>query len=227
MMTSKTLIIAAFFAVCSSSCTAQNNDVKNAPLYGKTINIIGDSYVANHRRPKEETWHSMVASKYGMTYRNYGRNGCCIAFNRDKDGFGPSLLEKYKMMNDTADYVIVLAGHNDADKIKDSTDSLLIFRNRLEALCDSLIKKYPDAKLAFITPWNVPRPGFRKVIETIEDVCAQRSIPVFNAAKESGIYVGNENFRKRYFQSPNDTAHLNAKGHQLVMNKMESFLLRL
>ena len=97
MMTSKTLIIAAFFAVCSSSCTAQNNDEKNAPLYGKTINIIGDSYVANHRRPKEETWHSMVASKYGMTYRNYGRNGCCIAFNRDKDGFGPSLLEKYKM----------------------------------------------------------------------------------------------------------------------------------
>ena len=67
MMTSKTLIIAAFFAVCSSSCTAQNNDEKNAPLYGKTINIIGDSYVANHRRPKEETWHSMVASKYGMT----------------------------------------------------------------------------------------------------------------------------------------------------------------
>ena len=98
MMTSKTLIIAAFFAVCSSSCTAQKNDEKNAPLYGKTINIIGDSYVANHRRPKEETWHSMVASKYGMTYRNYGRNGCCIAFNRDKDGFGPSLLEKYKMM---------------------------------------------------------------------------------------------------------------------------------
>lgn len=169
----------------------------------------------------------MVAQKYHMTYRNYGRNGCCIAFNRDKDGFGPSLLEKYKMMNDTADYVVVLAGHNDAEKVKDNADSLLIFKERLEALCDSLIGKYPAAKLAFITPWNVERPGFKQVIETMEEVCASRSIPIFNAAKESGIYVGNEAFRRRYFQSPNDTAHLNAKGHQLVMNKMESFLLRL
>ena len=226
MMTPKALLL-TIMAMASLFCEAQNDNTRQSPLYGKTINIIGDSYVANHRRPKEETWHSMVASKYSMTYRNYGRNGCCIAFNRDKDGFGPSLLDKYRMMNDTADYVIVLAGHNDAEKIKDSEDSLSIFRNRLEALCDSLIEKFPDAKLAFITPWNVQRPGFRQVIATIEEVCAERSIPVFNAAKESGIYVGNEKFRKRYFQSPNDTAHLNAKGHQLVMNKMESFLLRL
>ncbi len=224
-MTNKTLL-ASLLACCSLSCTAQGG-VESAPLYGKSINIIGDSYVANHRRPKEETWHAMVAQKYHMTYRNYGRNGCCIAFNRDKDGFGPSLLEKYKMMNDTADYVVVLAGHNDAEKVKDNADSLLIFKERLEALCDSLIGKYPAAKLAFITPWNVERPGFKQVIETMETVCASRSIPIFNAAKESGIYVGNEAFRRRYFQSPNDTAHLNAKGHQLVMNKMESFLLRL
>ena len=225
-MTPKALLL-TIMALASFSCEAQNDNNQQSPLYGKTINIIGDSYVANHRRPKEETWHSMVASKYSMTYRNSGRNGCCIAFNRDKDGFGPSLLEKYRMMNDTADYVIVLAGHNDAEKIKDSEDSLGIFRSRLEALSDSLIEKFPDAKLAFITPWNVQRPGFRQVIATIEEVCAERSIPVFNAAKESGIYVGNENFRKRYFQSPNDTAHLNALGHRLVMNKMEAFLLRL
>lgn len=225
-MTNKTLIMMMMVWACLS-CTAQNDKVQDAPLYGKTINIIGDSYVANHRRPKEETWHCMVAKKYNMTYRNYGRNGCCIAFNRDKDGFGPSLLEKYTMMNDTADYVIVLAGHNDADKIKDSKDSLGIFRERLEALCDSLIGKYPSAKLAFITPWNVQRPGFRQVIAVIEEVCASRSIPVFNAAKESGIYVWNEEFRKRYFQAPNDNAHLNAQGHRLVMNKMEAFFLRL
>ena len=99
-MAPKALLL-TIMAMASLFCEAQNDNTRQSPLYGKTINIIGDSYVANHRRPKEETWHSMVASKYSMTYRNYGRNGCCIAFNRDKDGFGPSLLEKYRMMNDT------------------------------------------------------------------------------------------------------------------------------
>ena len=38
--------------------------IVQAPLYGKTINVIGDSYVKNHRRPYEEAWHYLVAGKY-------------------------------------------------------------------------------------------------------------------------------------------------------------------
>ena len=54
--------------------------IKEDPLAGKTINIIGDSYVANHRQPYENAWHYKVAARHGMTYNNYGRNGGAIAY---------------------------------------------------------------------------------------------------------------------------------------------------
>lgn len=56
-------------------------NVLSAPLYGKAINVIGDSYMKNHRCPYEETWHYLVAEKYKMNYRNYSRNGRCLVFS--------------------------------------------------------------------------------------------------------------------------------------------------
>ena len=67
---------------CSVLEAQEEKSILLAPLYGKTINVIGDSYVKNHRRPYEESWHCLVAEKYKMKYRNYGRNGRCLVFDR-------------------------------------------------------------------------------------------------------------------------------------------------
>ena len=210
-----------------ASSTDSETVVKSAPLYGKTINVIGDSYVKNHRRPYTEAWHYLVAEKYHMTYRNYGRNGRCLVFNREAEKWGKPLLDFYKEMNDTADYVLVIGGHNDADYIARGKGTLEQFETGLDSLCRGLIAKYPTAKLAFVTPWRVPRPCFNEVIGIMVKVCGRYSIPVFNSAERSGIYVWDAQFRKLFFQGPNDTAHLNAKGHRLFMRKGESFLLGL
>ena len=202
------------------------NSIEESPLYGKTLNIIGDSYVRNHTRPYTETWHYKIAEKYSMKYNNYGINGNCIAFDRTSEGFGIPMYLRYKDMADDADYVIVMGGHNDAGLL-DQMGGIEVFKEKLAILCEGLINKYPAAKIAFFTSWNVPREGFDQMLEALLDVCAQYSIPVFNAATESGIYVRNVNFRRLYFQSPSDTAHLNEKGHELFMNKAETFLLGL
>lgn len=207
--------------------TAAYGQTPDNHLKGKTINVIGDSYVRNHRRPYEETWHYLVAERNGMTYRNYGRNGNCIAFDRTKEGFGESMLSRYKEMNDTADYVLVIAGHNDAGMINNSADSLEIFRVSLHQFCEGLIEKYPTAKIAFVTPWHVDRDGFKEITEAIVEICGKYSIPVFNAAKESGIYVGSDEFRKIYFQGSNDTAHLNALGHERFYPRGLAFIMGL
>ena len=78
-----------------------------------------------------------------------------------------------------------------------------------------------------MTPCRVPRPCFDEVVKSMVKVCGQNGIPVFNAAEDSEIFVGDAGFRKRYFQGPNDTAHLNADGHKLFMRKDECFLLGL
>lgn len=215
------LLLSAVFGQTATAQTAAR------PLQGKVMNVIGDSYVRNHRRPVEETWHSKVAARLGMAYHNYGRNGGCIAFDRSREGFGKSILQRYREMTDTADYVLVIAGHNDAEKIRNNRDSLQMLRDSLDALCRGLIQKYPRAKIAFVTPWNVPRPGFRAVIQTILDVCAEHSIPVLNAAATSGIHVRDEQFRRLFFQAPKDTAHLNNEGHDLLLNWGERFIMGL
>ena len=199
-------------------------EAQEKPFIGKTIAVIGDSYVRNHRRPMEETWHARVAERLGMNYRNYGRNGNSIAFDRTKEGFGKSMLERYREMTDSADFVLVIAGHNDAFMIGHSSDSLRLFRQRLDSLCIGLRQKYPQAAIGFVTPWAVERTGFAEVTQTIREVCANHHFPVLDATRTSGILPMDTIFRKKYFQGINDTAHLNAEGHALLLDWGERFL---
>lgn len=186
-----------------------------------TINVIGDSYVANHRRPKEEAWHYKMAMQLGMAYNGYGRNGSCIAFDRTHDGkynFGPAMWVRYNAMTPDADYVLIIAGHNDAEKVKDNKDSLRMFSDSLNVMLSGIIKRCPNAKIGFVTPWYVDRPGFKQVVKEIKKACKKYGIPVLNNySKDCIIKVRDEEFRKKYFQGPNDTAHLNATGHDLFL----------
>ena len=201
--------------------------IQAASLYGKTFVIFGDSYVQNHVRPIEETWHYKLAAKYNMEYHNFGWNGNCVAYDRTAENFGPAMFERYKVLPEKADYVVVCAGHNDAFQMARRSEGTEFFREKLKVLCEALIAKYPSAKLCFVTPWRVPRPMFEEMTAVLLEVCASYSIPVFDATRYSGIYVWDENFRKIYFQAPGDTAHLNAAGHDLFMPKMEYFMLGL
>ena len=196
----------------------------------KVLNVIGDSYVANHRRPKEEAWHSKLAAKMGYTYNNYGRNGSCVAFDRTHDGkwnFGPAMWVRYTAMEPSADYVLVIAGHNDADKVKENADSLQMFADSLEVLLSGIEKLCPKARIGYVTPWYVDRPGFAPVCKVIKKVCKKHNIPVLmNYDKKSIIRVRDADFRKRYFQAADDTAHLNADGHDLFLPVAEEWFLK-
>ena len=47
--------------------------MKEKTLEGKTMCVIGDSYVYNHGCPVSETWHYKLATKHGMKYQNLGQ----------------------------------------------------------------------------------------------------------------------------------------------------------
>lgn len=187
----------------------------------KVLNVIGDSYVANHRRPKEEAWHSKLAQELGMTYNNYGRNGSCVAFDRTHDGkwnFGPAMWVRYTAMSPDADYVLIIAGHNDADKVKENADSLQMFADSLEVLLTGIERLCPKAKIGYVTPWYVDRPGFAQVCKVIKKTCKRHGIPVLmNYDKKCVIKVRDAAFRKRYFQGADDMAHLNNEGHDIFL----------
>lgn len=197
-------------------------------LKGKTINVIGDSYVANHKRPRSESWHSKLAQKHGMVYNNYGRNGGCVAFDRSKDGFGPSLMVRHKEMAKDADFILIIAGHNDATKIGSSKDSLSMFADSLDILLHSIKGNHPNAKIGYVTPWYIDKAGFPPVVKIIKKICRKHNVPVLNNyRKKSIIKVRDSEFRKKYFQGANDTAHLNNAGHDLFFPVGEDFIIKL
>ena len=170
------------------------------PLYGKRIGVIGDSYVRNHREPVEYTWHYKFAKKHGMQYFNYGRNGNCVAMPRAR--FGEAMYKRYKEMTDSLDYVVVIAGHNDASLL----DSIGIdnYKEKLGILCEGLIEKYPSAKLFFFTCWTRKKfsgSAAEKVVDATLEVCGRYSIPVFDAARKGNIFAQSDAFRKIYFQN--------------------------
>ena len=191
-----------------------------------TLVVIGDSYVANHRRPQSESWHYLAAQRQGWNYRNYGRNGGSIAWDRSNRGFGRAIVNRCLEMTDTADIVLVIAGHNDAEMARDNRDSLKMLADSLDLLCRRLRDKYPKAAIGFVTPWHVNRPGFEPVIKTIHRVCRRWRIPVLDTRK-SPVRVEDEAFRRQYFQAPDDHAHLNAQGHLLALPWGEAFLKEL
>ena len=196
----------------------------------KVMNIIGDSYVANHRCPYTEAWHYKLAQEKGFTYNNYGKNGSCVAFDRTHDGkwnFGPAMWQRYKVMSPDADYVIIIAGHNDAGMVaraplgsKQYKDSLKMFRDSLVTLIKGIKTLCPKAQIGYVTPWYVDSPGFDDVCNVIKKVCKKYKIPVlWNYDEACVIKVRDEAFRKKYFQGGKgtDTAHLNEAGHNLFL----------
>jgi hypothetical protein len=134
------LFILSFFIFHLSYCFAQRsaNIVSIDPLKGKKIGFIGDSYVRNHREPIENTWHYKFAKKHGMEYYNYGRNGNCIALDLKQWGIG--MYNRYTEMRDDLDYVVVIAGHNDASQGRLDSIGIDTFKERLGILCVGLIE---------------------------------------------------------------------------------------
>lgn len=202
---------------------AQEYDLSD-PLLGKVINLFGDSYVRNHNQAMQNTWHYKAAARHSMVYNNYGINGSSVAFDRSAEGFGASMLDRMGEMSTEADYIIVVAGHNDAYYIAQRPDSTDVLMERLDLFCKGLKKSFPKAKIGFVTPWGLNGPNFPEVIAAIHSTCDAYGIKVLDAAETSGILVNDPDFRRKYFQTPFDTAHLNPAGHDLLVDWGDDFL---
>lgn len=198
----------------------------SSPLWGKKINVIGDSYVYNHKESQQLTWHAKIAAKYNMIYRNYGKNGNGLITPLAS---GTPVVERYSIMAHDADYIVIVGGKNDYNK----QISIQEFVAGLRKLCSLLAEEYTGAKMCFFTPWCIypdsakdPKPiKLVEYVDAIIKVCGEYSIPVFDSSRESDIRMYSQSFRAKFCQSPTDVSHLNEQGHLFFMNKAEKFLL--
>ncbi len=211
-----------------SVCSLSARSLSSSPLWGKKINVIGDSYVYNHKESWQFTWHAKIADKYKMTYRNYGKNGNGLVTS---SASGVPVVKRYGEMDHDVDYIVVVGGKNDYNKQIPMDEFIEGLRN----LCVSLAKDYPGAKICFFTPWCIypdssKDPKALKLVDYVNaiiKVCGEYSFPVYDSSRKADVRMYSPEFRSKYCQSPTDVSHLNQQGHLYFMNKAEVFLLSL
>lgn len=196
--------------------------VNGSNFVGKTINMLGDSYVKNNNNPVEKTWHYKLAQKYNMTYNNYGINGNGMVASK---GTGTPMVDRFNEMKDGADYIVVIGGKNDYNKQLSISD----FKTGIKKMIKGLVAKYPDGNICFFTPWSIGDNDDKKIklseyAQAIVDECNLFGIACFNANEGSNITPWDADFRKKYMQSENDVSHLNGEGHDRFLPRAEAFL---
>lgn len=195
-------------------------------LLGRSINLIGDSYVAHSSLESGRTWGVLLAEKYAMDYKGYGQSGNCIVA---EGGTGEPMIRRYLSMRNKAEIVMVVGGRNDYNqrypvgKVGDTTADT--FAGAVGLLIDKLRDKYPSSLILFSTCWRV-NDEQAKYAEAMMAVCAERGVPCFNAADEalSGVRMADGAFRADYCIKSTDVSHLNDAGMKLVMPKYEQFI---
>ena len=195
-------------------------------LEGKSINVMGDSYVSAGSLPDGKIWPQLLAEKYELDYRSYGQSGNAIA---SPEASGTPMVQRYTQMRNDVDIVFVVGGRNDYNqnypvgKVGDtSTDT---YCGALAVLIDGLRAKYPDSLILFSTSWYV-NDDMKAYTDATLAVCEAKGIPCYHAAdpSQSGVMMYQPSFRSQYCVKPNDVSHLNAAGMKLVLPKFEAFI---
>ena len=195
-------------------------------LEGKSINVMGDSYVSAISLPDGKIWPQLLAEKYELDYRSYGISGNAIG---SPEASGTPMVQRYTQMRNDADIVFVVGGRNDYNqsypvgKVGDTT--MDTFCGALAVLIDGLREKYPNSLILFSTSWYVNE-DMKAYTDATLAVCEAKGIPCYNAADQSlsRVYMDQSGFRSTYCVKPNDVSHLNAAGMKLVLPRFEKFI---
>ncbi len=200
-------------------------------LEGKSILAIGDSYVKGHTSPESDTWISQLATRNNMTKYIHAQNGISVAHATTATSNGlVDMIDSIISGVSSTDYIVFLAGHNDANASLNGGQAVPIgtnddttkntYKGALNIIIEKLLNKYPTAKILFLTPFE--RYGTEEAYVTaMQEVCSKWSIPCFDNYHNSGICWQNE-AQKEAYESAN--LHFNRAGHERISYMYESIL---
>ena len=220
-------------------------------LKGKKANFLGDSITQGIGTCcQEHIYLNLLKERVGLAeVRNYGISGTRYAIqrgtiSRPKDDFADvnSFSERFDRMEDDADIVIVFGGTNDyghgdamlgtfSDRTPDT------FYGACHFLYSGLIRKYIGKTIVIMTPLHrcnelseygmtkeIRYAALKEYVNIIREVAEYYSIPVLDLYASSGLQPEVEEIKNTYIP---DGIHPNDLGHQIIADKLETFLRNL
>lgn len=217
-------------------------------LKNKKVNFLGDSITQGVGTScPEHIFLNILKERVGLAEaRNYGISGTRYAIqkgtkSRPKDNYVDvnSFVERFNLMEDDADIVVVFGGTNDyghgdapIGNFADRTPET--FYGACHYLYSGLIRKYPGKTLVIVTPLHrcnelsecgdakEKRYGIlRDYVNIIREVAEYYSIPILDLYANSGLQPEVEEIKNTYIP---DGLHPNDLGHQILAHKLEVFL---
>lgn len=206
-------------------------------LKGKTLVALGDSLIHGNKLGNTVTWPNLLGEKHSMTVYNFGKNGNAIA-KQERDAQVPMCV-RYTDMPDGADYVVVLGGANDRRLCvpigNDDDADISTFKGALNTLIPGIIKKYPHAKILFMTNYNrYPSPNRETGLADIEyvvamqETCAKYGVPCYDNYHESGVSFTDPEMLAWIDEGislgGDKNCHFSAEGYRWLLPKYEALL---
>lgn len=207
----------------------------------KKINFLGDSITEGVKTSgKDYRFTNIIERETGAVCRNYGIGGTRIA-RQSEISENPHLdldfCRRFKGMDPIADVIVVFGGTNDfghgkADLGTADDRTPYTFYGALHYLCLNLKKRYPYAKIVFITPIhrsieNVPHEKHGKeylladYVNAVREVTALYSLPLLDMFSHDDFDPKDPEFRAEYVP---DGLHPNDAGHRILANEIIKFL---
>ena len=210
-------------------------------IKNKKINFLGDSITEGVGVSSPEyKYVSVFERKFEPAVaRNYGISGTRIARQRVSRPEYPATFDldfcsRVEGMDSDADIVVVFGGTNDfshgdapvgvfTDRTPDT------FYGACHFLMTSLIEKYPEAVIVFMTPLhregeNRVKPSLCDYVNIIKECANFYSIPVLDLFATAGIYPQIKAHKETYCP---DGLHPNDKGAERIADRLANFLLGL
>lgn len=211
-------------------------------LKGKTIAVLGDSITEGAGASSVENgFVSVLGRLSGATTLNYGIGGTRMAKQRaaSEAKFDLDFGSRIAGMSEHADVVLVFGGtndfgHGDAEFGRFSDRENDTFYGACHYVFSSLIKKYPDAFIAVLTPlhrlteettlneFGIRRQPLIDYVRAEREVAEYYGLPVIDLYSESGLQPNVEIIRERYMP---DGLHPNDAGAKKLAETIYAFLL--
>ncbi len=210
-------------------------------IKNKTILALGDSFTSMN------TYLVVLKELTGAKeVINYGVGGTTIAKRKKLLGnqFDRDFIGRVSEMQNDADVVLVFGGtndygHGDVPIGNNNDESEDTFCGCVNILVQSLLLKYPMARIVFITPTprigqdnpygedgkkDVPLGTLEEYVIALKSVIKRFSLPILDLYNDEDFSLNNKYFWE-YIRE--DGLHPTDKGHTLLAQKISTFLEKL
>ena len=204
----------------------------NNVLIGKSALYFGDSicYGEGYRG----RYAKLISENNNMSYTNKGVSGATIT---RRDGVS-CILDSVLSSTDTADYIILEGGTNDAGGFQEfgeittgytATLNETTFCGAVESLLKNSLIKWHDKKICFILTTNTyRRPNQKHYFDTIKQICEKWSVPYLDLYTKGRLNTNIEIMKNSYtsdWQGTPDGLHPNEQGYKLFyVDQITEFL---